>query len=371
MTTYPDADNPKGPPIMAKDGGYLATGLSGSITGHGFKLGIIDDPFKNRQEAESLVFRDNVWSGYTSTFYTRQEGNAGIVLVVTRWHSDDLAGRLLAKQAQDEKNGEKNYDKWEVLQLPALAEENELNRDEGEPLWPDKFPLEAMLKIKTTLGPYDWTALYQQRPINAETPEFKKEYFRHMDDSQITDKKNLKISIKVDPAISQKKEACNSVVVPVAKLGNEPDWYIPDYIAGKFDPGQLVDAIFTMVSRMATAFPRATLDVQIEAIAYQQALVYLVQQEQRKRKMFFVVKALKTTGDKIQRIRGLIPLGRAGVLWIKPWMTELIEEALTFPKGKLVDILDAISFNLLSETPDTETMVYTPPPHDPLNEFQG
>src|SRR5690606_6148864 len=100
------------------NGYYRSAGIGGAITGMGMLYGIIDDPFKNRQEANSQTIRDKVWDWYISTFRTRLAPGGGILLTMTRWHEDDLAGRLLALAASDPK-----ADQWTTVTLPAIAEE--------------------------------------------------------------------------------------------------------------------------------------------------------------------------------------------------------------------------------------------------------
>src|SRR5688500_797173 len=120
-------------------GYYRAAGIGGPIGGYGYGYGIIDDPIKNAKEAESKVIRDGHWNWYQSTFYPRMELPGAILLTTTRWHEDDLAGRLLTEAKSSGK------DQWEVLNLPAIAEEIRHASDPravGEALWPDRYPLD-------------------------------------------------------------------------------------------------------------------------------------------------------------------------------------------------------------------------------------
>ena len=128
----------------------------------GCQWGLIDDPIKNVKEAHSQTFRDSVWEWYGTTFYTRLRQGASVLLTMTRWHEDDLAGRLLSNAANDP-----SADQWEVLSLPALAENAPIPGDpriEGDPLWPTFKQPKELDAIKATLGSYLWSALYQQRP---------------------------------------------------------------------------------------------------------------------------------------------------------------------------------------------------------------
>lgn len=135
--------------------GFVKTvGVGGSLTGTPIDVGIIDDPFKDREEAMSIRIRDKVWSWYTDVFKTRLHNDSQELLIMTRWDSDDLAGRIL-KQEND----------WEVITFQAIKERDIPGdpREIGEALWPDKHSLERILSIKNT-SPFTFSSLYQQEP---------------------------------------------------------------------------------------------------------------------------------------------------------------------------------------------------------------
>ena len=136
-------------------GEYFAAGVRGPITGRRADLAIIDDPVKSHAEADSAVFRDLVWNWYRSDLTTRLKPGGRIVLIMTRWHEDDLGGRLLTRHAAQ----------WRTLRLPALAESNDpLNRIEGAPLWPEWESADALARKRATVGERVWSAMYQQTP---------------------------------------------------------------------------------------------------------------------------------------------------------------------------------------------------------------
>ena len=158
--------------VVGHAGRYVAAGVGGPIGGRTADIGIIDDPIKNREEANSEVYRDKLWEWYTSTFATRQFGSDGaIVLCQTRWHEDDLAGRLLRLAAENP-----DAEQWEVISLPAIAEVPDAYRAVGEALWPSKYPI-AELKRRRANGEYDFASLYQQRPAPSGGGLFKEEWF--------------------------------------------------------------------------------------------------------------------------------------------------------------------------------------------------
>lgn len=161
--------------VVEYNGYYRGTGVGGAITGMGMKYGIIDDPLKNRQDANSPTIREKIWDWYTSTFRTRLAPGGGILLTMTRWHEDDLAGRLLALAKSDSM-----ADQWEILTLPAIAEQPIADYDRrqpGEALWPDRFNLDELSRTRVSLGSYDWNSLYQQRPAPPEGAMFKRAWF--------------------------------------------------------------------------------------------------------------------------------------------------------------------------------------------------
>lgn len=196
---------------------YLSSGVSGSQTGMGFHVGIIDDPFKNREEAESLTIRDSVWDWYLSTFYTRQIGSdASIIIIVTRWHEDDLVGRLLEQQELNP-----DADQWELINLPGIIEEVDLrfqhpddHRKLGDALWPSRYDEAFMLRTKASLGEYEFASLYQQRPTPAGGSRIKKEWLKTIDESECP--QGLSWVRGYDLAVSAKKTADETAGIQLA-----------------------------------------------------------------------------------------------------------------------------------------------------------
>lgn len=138
-------------------GGLFAAGVGGSWTGFGFNLFLIDDPLKNRADAESHLVRESLWAWFQSSAYTRLEPGGSAIVVSTRWHDDDLSGRLIR-------------DGWESVNLPALS-------DDGAALWPGRWPAAELLKIKATVGEYEWAALYRGEPRPKGGAVFRDAYF--------------------------------------------------------------------------------------------------------------------------------------------------------------------------------------------------
>jgi len=148
-----DLEQPRGSSVR---GGMVTAGVGGSLNGKGFSLGIIDDPFKGSDDANSPTQRERVWNWYQSVFYTRRAPGASIILINTRWHEDDLSGRILATEPEN----------WTLIDLPALAlsDDDPLGRQVGEALWPEQYDADELARTHRAVGERVWWALYQQQP---------------------------------------------------------------------------------------------------------------------------------------------------------------------------------------------------------------
>lgn len=141
-----------------QDGDYHAVGVGGPIAGRRADLLLIDDPVKSQRQAYSFAIREQVWEWYRTDLTPRLKPGGRVVLIMTRWHPDDLSGRLLVEQ-------QAGGDPWRCIRLPALAEENDaLDRSPAAPLWPEWESAEALARKRATVGERAWAALYQQSP---------------------------------------------------------------------------------------------------------------------------------------------------------------------------------------------------------------
>ena len=213
--------------IAGRKGAYRSAGVGGGITGMGADIAIIDDPVKDAKEANSQTVRDSVWDWYTSTFYTRLSPKSGILLGMTRWHEDDLAGRLLEE-------AKKGGDQWRVVSFPAIAEEDEEYRNEGDALHPERYNLEHLSKIKKAVGSQAWNALYQQRPSSKGGDIIKGAWFKRY--SVLPRMK--RVIIAGDTAQKIKQHNDFSVFLS-AGLAVDGGVYIFDLIRGKWEAPEL------------------------------------------------------------------------------------------------------------------------------------
>ena len=189
--------------IVDHPGGMNTAGVGGAITGKGADLLIIDDPVKNAEDANSELKRDKAWDWYQSTAYTRLEPKGAIILIMTRWHQEDLGGLLL-------KEMDAGGEQWEVLKFPAIAEEDDiLGRKIGDPLWNERYPIESLKRIEGTVSSYWWAAMYQQSPYSRTGGTFKRQDW-----------------LIVEGGAKGDKVRFWDLAATEAKQGKDPDWTV-------------------------------------------------------------------------------------------------------------------------------------------------
>ena len=213
--------------IVGHNGFLKTVGRGGALTGTPVDIGIIDDPLKDRAEAQSSVIRESLWSWYEDVFETRLHNDSQQILIQTRWHVDDLAGRLL-----------KRDDDWEVLTLEAIKETDfdyDI-RDFGQPLWGEKHSLQRILKVKQN-SPITFGSLYQQNP--KPTEDMGLLWNRQMLDRQRINKApdNLRKVIAIDPAVTANANSDETGIVIIGKDDNEKIYLLED-LSGKYTPNE-------------------------------------------------------------------------------------------------------------------------------------
>lgn len=325
------------------NGKYNAMGVGGAATGKGADVLIIDDPIKNRKEADSFLVRENIFKWYQSTARTRLSPNGAVILVVTRWHDDDLAGRLL--------EGENRAD-WEVISFPAIATEDEKFRRKGEALWETQYNLENLLKTKGDIGVYEWSSLYQQDPLNQESQEFKKDMFKYKTKDEVAQKQTT-CWITIDPAVKEKDSADFTGTV-INRVDIDNNWYIKS-TKKRINSAKLVDHIFNLWTNER---PQA---IGIEETTYYDAIYPFLKMEMIRKNVFPVIYGLKHHGvNKELRIRGLLPRYEAGKIYHVQGECDMLEEEMVrFPKGKNDDQIDALAYqDQIVQAPKKEVSRY-------------
>lgn len=205
--------------VDGRRGGYVSAGVGGPITGMGAHLFLIDDPVKSAEDVQSSVMRQNVWEWYQQTAYTRLEAGASVVVIGTRWHEDDLIGRLLSQQ-------DKGGDAWTVLHLPALDVD-------GNALWPEKYDRDALDRIKAAIGSRAFGALYQGTPTPAEGALWHADWFEN---NRVVVAPDLdRIVVAVDPAVTSTATS-DETGICVAGRGEDGDDYVLDSRGVRLSP---------------------------------------------------------------------------------------------------------------------------------------
>jgi predicted phage terminase large subunit-like protein len=303
--------------IEKRAGGADAMGIGGGVTGKGANILIIDDPVKNREQAESPTWPDKVWDSYTDDLYTRLEPSAGVIVMMTRWHQDDLIGRLLLNEP----------DKWHRLTLPAIDEH-------GEALWPERYPVPVLRDIEATLGPYSWSALYQQNPVPAEGGIFKRAWF----EPRIEKVPEIVFALRYwDLAMSERTSADYTVGVKVG-MGTDGHRYILDVARGQIDWGNLTEY---MAGVMLADGPSVAQG--IEEKGYMSRAVQALNTDPRLHG--YQVWGYPVDKDKVTRALPAAAKCAAGVVHVvnAHWTEPFIDEVCSFPNGTHDDQVDAFA----------------------------
>jgi len=311
-------------------GGYVAAGVGTAITGRGADILLIDDPLKDREEADSELQRGKVWDWYTSTAYTRLAPGGRIIVIQTRWHEDDLSGRLLAEQ-------QTGGDTWDVLSLPAINET-------GEALWPDFYPLPVLERYRSVLPSRDWSALYQQQPTPDEGDYFKREWFRYYN----TPPAHLRYYGASDYAVTAK--GGDYTVHLVAGIDPDDNLYVIDIWRGQTESHHWIEAFIDLVAKYK---PLTWAEEQGQIV---KSLGPFIDKRMRERKTYAHREQMTSVADKPTRSRAVQARAAMGKVYLPhnaPWVADFVSELLTFPAGKHDDQVDA--FGLVGRMLDTMT----------------
>lgn len=300
-------------------GAFYAVGVGGPLTGRGAHLLLIDDPVKNREDADSEVIRKKTKDWYTSTAYTRLMPGGRIVIIQTRWHEDDLSGWLLSEHGHED---------WTVLNLPAIS-------DDGEALWPEQYPVEALERIKRALPPRDWSALYQQRPAPETGDYFKREWIIPVDHVPPTNE--MMIYGGSDYAVTS--NGGDFTVHAVVGLAHDGRMFLLDLWREQAASDVWVDAFCALV-RKYKPIGWAEETGQIKSGVGPFLLKRMMETGS-----YVAREQFPTRGDKAvraQAIRGRMALSGLYVPRDAPWLSDLIAELMSFPVGVHDDQADAL-----------------------------
>lgn len=309
--------------IINKKGSYFCAGVTGGITGKPCDIGIIDDPIKGAQDASSETIRNRVWEWYLQDFRTRLHNDSRQIIIQTRWHSDDLAGRILEVEND-----------WEVITLPAIKEDysnKEDKREIGEALYPGMHSLERLEEIKK-LSPKNFAALYQQNPVIEGGNIIRLEWFKYTDKKPV-----LNIDFWIDTAYTEKTKDDPSGIIATGFDGRY--MYVINAKKVRFEFPELVNFIINWTKENGYTFSSK---IHIEPKASGLSVI----QQLTKETKLNIVRTKTPKEDKTTRLTVASPSIETGkvILINGTWNTEFIDEICGFPAKKHDEYVDLISY---------------------------
>jgi predicted phage terminase large subunit-like protein len=332
--------------LVMEQGGKLSfIGRGGAGTGKPADLFIIDDPIKDAKEAESATIRNDVWEWFTKVAYTRCHVASAIIIIMTRWHEDDLVGRLTDRGSTF--YSEEEASKWTVLNLPAILTQAEepLAKALGIPLvdgqaalWPQRFPLEHLASAKR-LNPLGFSALYMGKPTPPEGSFFKRTMFPGYDMTQLP--KQLRYYGTADLAVSPERDRDKTAILNWALDEDDTLWLLPDCYWGRMAADASVESLIDY------GIQYGWMDFFWEKGPINRSLSPFLVKRMGERNAYFPLHDLPTTGNKAARaqaLRGRMAQGKVRFPTFAPWWPEALEVFLKFTgsgSDKEDDIVDA------------------------------
>lgn len=322
--------------IVGFMGTYKSGGVGSSISGNPATTLLLDDPYGSFADAQSSVIRNKIWDWFLADFMSRRSStDARVMVIQTRWHEDDIVGQLLQREPE----------RWTHINFPAISEDTEAEdetRNAGEALWPERFPVEELERIKSNAGSYKFAAIYQQRPAPAGGGIFKRNTFKYFEfdnniaivDGHHHELSKCKIYACVDLAIKE-KETSDFTAAVVFAVTQDGKILIIDVIRERFDALKHLDFVKMIISKWKCSI------VGIESTQYQTALI------QQCIKAGLNVKELKPDRDKLTRSLPMQAKLESGIVFFlnsSYWLGDFENELLLFPNGKYDDQVDAFSY---------------------------
>jgi predicted phage terminase large subunit-like protein len=312
--------------IAGHEGGAIAAGVGGSITGFGARLAILDDLLKGRAEAESEAFRDMTYDWYTDDLLSRIEEPGGAqILSGTRWHQDDVIGRVLAGE---------DAGRWVVINLPALAEADDpLGRSEGEALWAERFSTEWLERRRVTIGEYGFSSLYQQRPTPKDAGLFDATQIQVVD----YEPECVQVVRFYDLAVTTKRRSDYTVGLKLGITADERP-VVLDIWREQREAPDVQNAIV-----QNAVIDGANVRIRLEA---EKAGIIELQYLMRDARMrAYTMDAMPPEGDKYVRAGAVASRVNAGRMMIVRgrWNRAFLDELAMFPSGAHDDQVDALS----------------------------
>jgi len=330
----------------------FVAGIGGPFTGRGFDLIIIDDPIKNDAEALSPVYRKRNWNWYRSVARPRLAPGGSIILIMTRWHEQDLAGAVLGNPPEDDEDDafldeDVTPDKWEVINLPALAEENDvLGRKPGEALWPERYDAPSIKASRAAAGPYWRTALYDGRPQPEGGGIIKTGWFKTYDDEDLPKSWSRIVQIW-DTAQKDKQKHDRSACLTIGYTVKPRRYFLLDLYVARVIYPDLVRATEAQYSKW---------NPDHVIIEDKSSGISLIQQ--LRRDAHVPIRAIKAVDDKVTRahtVTGVMEAGQVLIPRFASWLADFLNEVGNFPTGAHDDIVDVLVHGLRYLKPRLKT----------------
>jgi len=319
-------------------GKLMFVGRGGSATGRGGDFLIIDDPIKDANEARSQTTRDEVWDWFNKTISSRlMTDKAAIIIIQTRWHEDDLVGRLTDKS--NPHYNEKEAARWKIIDIKAIAEHDDvLGRVPGQALWPSRFGVEH-LEAERNKDPVGFSALYQQEPTPADGVFFKAEHLLTYRPEDRPPLSKLRIYVASDHAVGIKQRNDFTVFLIV---GVDPDGviWILDCWWEKKDSEQVVEALLTTADNWRPLIWWA------EKGHITQAIGPFLRRRSRERQIYVNIREITPHQDKLTRAQSIQARTAMGMVRFPAaahWLERAKQELLKFPQGMNDDFVDAFA----------------------------
>lgn len=324
--------------LRTEQGGMLVfVGRGGSSTGRGADFLILDDPLKDRAEASSAATREELWKWFTDTMSTRLMSDTGaIVLIQTRWHEDDLIGRLTDKNNPSYVDGE--AEQWKIINIPAIAEEDDvLGRKPGEALWPSRFGIDYLRQQERLLRE-GFSALYQQRPTPMDGDFFRRDWLKpYGTRAQVPER--LRIYAASDHAVSTKQSADLTCMI-VAGVDDQDEIWLLDCWWQRAPADVVADQMLALMRRWKPIFWWA------ESGHISKAIGPFLQKRMREERVYCALVEQVPAADKQTRatsIQGRMAMGMVHMPAFAPWYAKAVQELLKFPHASRDDFVDALA----------------------------
>ena len=339
---FPDAKPKKGAMsanrLEMQGGGLLVfTGVGGSLTGRGGHCIICDDLIKDRQQADSQLERDKMWVWFNQVLKTRLMDDRGsIMIITTRWHPDDVVGRLT--DPTNSYYDKEEADQWEVIDLPAFAiEDDPLGRKPGEVLWPSRFGADFLENMRRG-DPRGFSALYQCRPSPEEGAFFQADWLQEYKPADLP--RNLRYYISADFAVSASSDRDKTCIMPVGIDEKQNIWVLPDVWWHHGNSDQVVEAFVNLIAKYKP------LMVWGEKGQIAKSLGPFIRKRMVERGAFAPIDETHPTVDKQARaasIAGRMAMQKVFFPVYAPWWGQAKDQLLKFPQVAHDDFVDALA----------------------------